>query len=73
MNSWEDDNSGQLELIGLTLPGSRKFKTNAYTSYSFCEGFLRACASAATPTAASPRSARVREPRTWRLSAKFDL
>jgi outer membrane receptor for monomeric catechols len=38
---WEEYNNGQLELVGLTLPGNRKYKTNLFTSYSFSDGFLK--------------------------------
>ena len=41
LSSWEEYNNGQLELIGLTLPGNRKYKTNFFTSYSFSQGFLK--------------------------------
>ncbi len=41
LTSWEDYNNGQLELIGLTLPGNRKYKANVYTAYTFSEGFLK--------------------------------
>jgi outer membrane receptor protein involved in Fe transport len=41
LTSWEDYNNSQLELVGLTLSGNRKFKTNLYTSYSFSEGMLK--------------------------------
>jgi outer membrane receptor protein involved in Fe transport len=41
IRDWEEYNNGQLELVGLTLPGNRKYKTNIFTSYSFSEGFLK--------------------------------
>ena len=39
--NWEEYNRGQLELVGLTLPGNRRCKVNLYTSYSFDRGALR--------------------------------
>ena len=39
--NWEDYNNAQLELVGLTLPGNRKYKVNVYTAYTFNEGLLR--------------------------------
>jgi outer membrane receptor protein involved in Fe transport len=41
LNSWEDYNNSQLELVGLTLSGNRKYKMNLYTSYSFSDGALK--------------------------------
>jgi iron complex outermembrane receptor protein len=41
LRNWEDYNNQQLELVGLTLAGNRKYKVNLFTSYSFSEGFLK--------------------------------
>jgi outer membrane receptor protein involved in Fe transport len=41
IESFEDYHNSQLELVGLALPGNRKFKVNLYTAYSFSEGALR--------------------------------
>ena len=39
--AWEDYHRSQLELVGLTLAGNRKYKVNLFTSYSFTEGALK--------------------------------
>ena len=39
--TWDEYNNSQLELVGLTLAGNRKYKMNIYTAYSFSEGALR--------------------------------
>ena len=41
IESFEDYNNSQLELVGLALAGNRKYKMNIYTAYSFSEGRLR--------------------------------
>jgi iron complex outermembrane recepter protein len=41
IRNWEDYNNQQLELVGFTLTGNRKFKVNLFTSYSFSEGMLK--------------------------------
>jgi outer membrane receptor protein involved in Fe transport len=41
IESFEDYNNSQLELVGLTLPGNRKFKVNLFTAYTFNDGALR--------------------------------
>ena len=41
VRDWEEYNNGQLELIGLTLPGNRKYKVNLFATYSFSDGWIK--------------------------------